>query len=115
MLLVNVHELDIILADPIVAGVLEHKVDNVWCILRLDCQHVLILGSAKHLGQGAEVDAEGNIAVASEGLEGFGPKQHGDEGNVGVVHGLEGDAAVITVEVAVLDKVLDCIYELNSY
>jgi hypothetical protein len=33
---------------------------------------------------------------------------------MGVVHGLEGNARVIAVEVAVLDKVLDCIDQLRS-
>lgn len=32
---------------------------------------------------------------------------------MGVIHGLEGDAGVIAVEVAVLDKVLDCVDHLG--
>jgi hypothetical protein len=33
---------------------------------------------------------------------------------VRVVHGLEGDAGVIAVEVAVLDEILDCIDDLKK-
>ena len=112
MLLVNVHELDVVLADPGVGVVLEDEVDDIRRILGLQRQDVVVLRSAEHFCERSEIDAEGNVAVASEGREGFGSQQHGDESDVGVVHGLQGDAGVIAVEVAVLDEILDCIDNL---
>lgn len=32
---------------------------------------------------------------------------------MGIVHGLQGDAGVVAVEVAVLDEVLDCVDDLK--
>lgn len=112
MLLVDVHELDIVLADPVAARILKDEVDDVRRVLRLQGQNVIGLCGTEHLGEGCEIDTEGDVAVASEGGEAFGSQQHGDESNVGVVHGLESDAGVIAVEVAVLDKVLDSVDEL---
>jgi hypothetical protein len=114
MLLVDVHELDVVLADPVVGCVLEDQVDDVRRVLCLERQDIVALCSAQHLCERAEVDAKGDVAVASEGREGLGSQQHGDEGDVGVVHGLQGDAGVIAVEVAILDEILDCIDNLPS-
>lgn len=113
MLLVNIHKLDVILADPVGGVVLEDEVDDIRRILGLDSENIVVLGGAKDFGKGAEVDAEGNIAIAAEGLEGFRAQEHGDKGNMGVVHGLERDARVIAVEIAVLDEVLDCVDNLG--
>lgn len=115
MLLIDVHQLDIILGHAVALGALEREVDNVRRIFRLHGQDVLVLRALEHLGQRAEVDAEGDVAVAAEGREGFGLEHHGDEGDVGVVHGLEGDAGVIAVEVAVLDEVFDGVNDLGRY
>lgn len=114
MLLVDVHQLDVILADAISCVVLEHQVDNIRRIFSLDCEDVLILGGTKNLGKRSEVDTEGNVAITTERGEGFRAKKHGDEGNVGVVHGLESDARVIAVKVTILDKVLDCVHDLED-
>lgn len=112
MLLVNVHELDVILAQSVALRALEHQVDNIRRVLGLEGEDVLVLCAAKDFGEGGKVNAESEVAVAAEGREGFGLEHHGDEGDVRVVHGLEGDAGVIAVEVAVLDKVLDGIDDL---
>jgi len=112
MLLVDVHELDIVLADSVAARILKDEVDDIRRVVCLKGQDVIGLCGAEHLGEGPEIDTEGDVAVASEGGEAFGPQQHGDESNVGVVHGLKGDAGVIAIEVAVLDKVLDSVDEL---
>ncbi|KAI7360189.1 proliferating cell nuclear antigen [Hortaea werneckii] len=58
------------------------------------------------------VDTEGDVTVAAERREGLGLQHHGHESHMGVVHGLEGDAGVIAVEVAVLDQVLDGVDDL---
>lgn len=112
MLLIDIHELDVILANPVRRVVLEDEVHNIRRILSLDGENVLVLGSAEHFGERAKIDTEGDVAIAAERCEGFGAQQHGYESNVGVVHGLEGNARVIAVKVAVLDKVLDCVDNL---
>lgn len=107
MLLVNVHELEVVLANAVILAALEDEVEHVGGILGLEGQDILVLGGAQHLGEGGQVDTEGDVAVASVGGETLGLEHHGDQGNVGVVHGLQGDTRVIAVEVAVLDKILD--------
>jgi hypothetical protein len=113
VLLVDVHELDIVLADPVGRAVLEDEVDDIGRILGLEGEDVVALGGAEHLCERAQVDTEGDVAVAAEGRKGLGPQQHGDEGNVGVVHGLQRNTRVIAVEIAVLDKVLDGVDNLK--
>ena len=66
VLLVNVHELEVVLRDPVRLGALEDEVEDVGRILGLEGEDVLVLGGAQHLGERREVDAEGNVAVASE-------------------------------------------------
>lgn len=114
MLLVDVHELDIILADPVHIFALEGQVDDIGGILRLQRQDVFRLARAEDLGQGSEIDAEGDVAVAAVRAESVSAQQHGHEGNVGVVHGLQGETRVIAVEVAVLDEILDSIDDLKG-
>lgn len=113
VLLVNVHELEVVLGDAVVFGGLEHEVEHVGRVLGLERQDVLVLGGAQHLGQRGQVDAERNVAVASEGGEGLRLEHHGYQGDVRVVHGLQRDAAVVAVEVAVLHEVLDGVDDLE--
>ena len=82
MLLVNVHQLDVVLADSVALGALEDEVDDIGRVLGLEGQDVLVLGSTEDLLQRDKVDAEGDVAVASEWREGVGLEQHGDEGDV---------------------------------
>lgn len=112
VLLVNVHELDVVLADPVGAAVLEDEVDDIRRVLGLECEDVVALRGAEHLCERAQVDAEGDVAVAAERAEGLRPQQHRHERHVRVVHGLQRDARVIAVEVAVLDEVLDGVDDL---
>ena len=114
MLLINVHELDVVLADPVGPAALEHQVDDIGRVLCLECEEIVALRGAEHFCEGAQVDTEGDVAVAAEGAEGLGPQQHRDEGDVGVVHGLQRNTGVIAVEVAVLDEVLDGIDDLGG-
>ena len=113
MLLINVHQLNVIFAQTVLLRALKNQVDNIRRVLRFECQDIFVLGAAQHLHQGAEVDTEGDVSVASEGGEGFGFEHHGDQGNVGVVHGLQRHAGVIAIEVAVLDQILDGIDNLR--
>jgi hypothetical protein len=71
-IVIDIHELDIILANPVVARVLKDEVDDVWRILCLQSQDVFALRSAEHFCKGPEIDTEGDVTVASEGREGFG-------------------------------------------
>lgn len=112
MLLINVHQLDVVLADPVILCALKDKVDDIRRILGLESQDVLVLSGAQNLLQGGEVDSESDVAVASVGREGFGLEHHRHECDVRVVHGLEGETGVIAVKVAVLDQVLDGIDNL---
>ena len=112
VLLIDVHELNVVLAYPVTLCALENQVHDIRRILRLEREDVLVLCAPQDLGEGCEVDAERDVAVAAEGREGFGLEHHGDEGDVGVVHGLERDAGVIAVEVAILDEVFDRIDNL---
>jgi hypothetical protein len=114
MLLVNVHELDVVLAQPVALRALEHQVDNIRRILGFQCEDVIVLCAAQDLGERGEVDAERKVAIAAERREGFGLEHHGNEGDVGVVHGLERDTGVIAVEVAVLDEILDGVDDLRG-
>jgi hypothetical protein len=112
VLLIDIHQLDVVLANSIRLRIFELQVDHIRCIFRLESEDVFVLSGAQDFGEGGEVDAEGDVAVAAEGGEGFGLEHHGDESNVRVVHRLEGDAGVIAVEVAVLHQVFDSIHHL---
>lgn len=114
MLLVNVHELQVVLADAVVLAALKDQVKHVGGVLGLERENIFVLGSAEHLGERGQVDTEGDVAVASVRRKAFGLEHHGHKGNVGVVHGLEGDTRVIAVEVAVLDEILDGVDHLSA-
>lgn len=113
MLLINIHELEVVLADAVVLAALKDNVEHVGRILGLERQDILVLGSAQHLGQRGQVETQGDVAVAAVRGEALSLEHHGYEGHVRVVHGLEGDARVIAVKVAVLDEVLDGVNDLR--
>ena len=112
MLLVDVHELDIVLADSVALGALEDQVHDIRRVLSLEGEDVFVLCATEDFCEGGEVDAEGKVAVATEGRERLGLEHHGNEGDVGVVHGLERDTGVIAIEVTVLHEVLDGVDDL---
>lgn len=66
VLLVNVHELDVILADPVALCALEDQVDNIGCVLSLEGENILILCATEDFCEGGKVDAERKVAVAAE-------------------------------------------------
>jgi hypothetical protein len=114
VLLVNVHKLEVVLGDPVGLGALKHKVQNIGRVLGLEREDVLVLRGAQNLGERGEVDAERNVAVAAEWRETLSLEHHGHKRDMAVVHCLEGDAAVIAVEVAVLHQVLDRVDDLHE-
>lgn len=113
MLLVNVHELQVILADSVVLAALEENVEYIGCILGLEGEDVFVLGGTENFGQGCEIHSQSNVSVTSVRGKGLGLQKHRDKGNVRVVHSLERDTRVIAVEVAVLDQVLDGVDHLR--
>jgi len=82
---------------------LEHQVQHIGGVIRLDGQDVLVLSSTENFCKGGKVNTEGNVTIASIWGEAFGLEHHGDERDVGVVHSLKGDTGVIAVKVAVLN------------
>lgn len=114
MLLINVHELEVVLANAIVFTALEDKVQHVRGVLSLERQDILVLGGTEHLGQGCQIHSQGDITVASVWRESLSLQHHGDKRDVRVVHGLQRDAGVIAVEVAILDEILDGIDHLRT-
>jgi hypothetical protein len=113
VLLVDVHELDIILADTVVLGVLKDEAEHVRRILRLQRQGIVVLGRAQHLLQTAEVDSQRDVSVAAELSKSLRLQMHRHQRYVRVVHRLQRDSRVIAVEVAILDQVLDGIDDLD--
>ena len=114
MLLVNVHKLEVVLGDPVGLGALEHKVQDIGRVLGLKREDVLVLRGAQDLGERGEVDAERNVAVAAERRETLSLEHHRHKRDMAVIHCLQGDAAVIAVEVAVLHQVLDRVDDLQE-
>ena len=66
MLLINVHELDIIFAQPITLAALENQVDGIRVVIGFQRQDVFVLSTSKYFHQGAEIDAEGDVAITSK-------------------------------------------------
>lgn len=65
VLLVDIHELQIILAQPIAVTALENQIEHIWCILGLERQDIFALGSTKNFRQRCQIDTKGEIAIAS--------------------------------------------------
>lgn len=114
VLLVNVHELQVVLAEPVALAALEDEVQDVGRVLGLEGEDVLVLGRAEHLGERGQVDAQGDVAVAAVGREALGLEHHGHQRDVRVVHGLQRDARVIAVEVTVLHQIFDGVDHLGA-
>lgn len=112
VLAIDVHKLQVEVGDAGLLGVLEHEGDVVAVVVGLKGDGVVVASALKDLGHGGKVDAKGDVAVGTEMLETFGAEEEGDEGDVGRVHGLEGDAGAGAVEVGVSDEVLHAVHEL---
>jgi hypothetical protein len=69
MLLVNIHKLQVILAQSITLAALKHQIKNIRRVLSLDGQDIFILGGAENFCKGGEVDTKSYVAVASVGGE----------------------------------------------
>jgi hypothetical protein len=69
MLLINIHKLQVILAQSITLAALEDQIKNIRRVLGLDGQDIFILGGAENFCKGGEVDTKSYVAVASVGGE----------------------------------------------
>jgi hypothetical protein len=114
VLLVNVHQLKVVLRNSVVLAVLKNQAQRIGRVLGLERHHVLILRRPENLLQRNKVDSERDVTVTAVESESFRLKVHGDKRDVGVVHSLELDSGVIAVEVAVLNEVLDGIDDLGG-
>lgn len=114
MLLINIHELEVVFRNAVILGRLEDEIQDIGGILSLEGQHVLILRRTQHLSKGREINTESDVSVAAIGGETLVLEHHGHQGDMAVIHGLEGDAAVIAVEIAILDEILDRIDNLGE-
>jgi hypothetical protein len=114
MFLINVHKFDVIFAQSVCLAALEYQVHDVWGIFGLQREDVLILRRFQDFRKGGQIDAEGKVAIATEGREAFGFEYHGDEGNVGVVHRLKCNARIIAIEITVLNQIFDGVDDLGT-
>lgn len=76
MLLINIHQLQVILAQPVTLAALELEVENIRSILRLKSQDIFVLSSAKNFSERGKVDTESYIAIAAVGREALGLEHH---------------------------------------
>lgn len=112
MFLVNVHELEVILAEPVALRALKCKAYDIRGIFSGDGQQIVALQRLEDLVERREVDSQSEVPVATPPVEQLRLQHHGDEGDVRVVHGLQRHTGLIAVEVAVLNEVLDRIDDL---
>lgn len=66
MLLINVHQLDVVLAESVRLCVLKHEVDDIRRIFCLEREDVVVLRSFQDFGERGEVDSESDVAVAAK-------------------------------------------------
>jgi len=88
---VDIHEFNIILARSFLLRRLEHQIQSIRGIIRLDSNNIIILSGTKDLCERVEVNPESDVAVATIRIETLGAKKHAHEGNVRIVHRLKRD------------------------
>lgn len=88
-------------------GVLEGQGEDIGGIISLKGDDIVVSGTAQDLGERDQVDAEGERAIASVGLESIVTEQQGNKSDVRVVHGLKRNTIIRAVEVGICDQLLD--------
>ena len=88
------------------------QTQHISVIASLKGNDIVVLRALQHLCERPQVHAKRYRAVAAVLHETLFLEKHSYERNVRVVHSLKGNAGIIAVEVAVLDKVLDSINNL---
>ena len=112
VLLVNVHELEVVFGDPLGFDVLELQVEHIGRVLGLEGEDIFVSCRPQHLCERGQVETERDVAVATIGRKAAGPENHGYKRDMAVIHRLQRDSTVIAVEVAVLYEILDRIDDL---
>ena len=129
MLLVQVHQLHLVVGHFLLVRGLEHEGDGVRLILGLDGDDVVIRGTPNRdtlkiiiilvspnlledLRHAVQIHPHGKLPVTTETVEAISSQTDGDERDVGVVHGLQLDAAVATVPGRLFQQLLDRVQHL---
>ena len=129
VLLVEIHQLHLVVGHFLLVGGLKHEGDGVRLVLGLDGDDVIIrcapereMLEIKHtldvsnlledLVHAVEIHPHGELPVAPEPVEAISSETDGDEGDVGVVHSLQLDAAVAAVPGRLLQQLLDRVQHL---
>ena len=69
VLLINVHEFDVVFADPVLIWALEDEVDHIRSVFRLQCQNIIRLCCTEDFHEGCEVDSQSDVAIAAKWRE----------------------------------------------
>ncbi|KAJ8544259.1 hypothetical protein ON010_g12008 [Phytophthora cinnamomi] len=92
-------------------GGLEHDVERVAVVLRRERQGVVVARALEDLGQRRRLHAQRDVAVAAVVLEALGAQQQRHERHVRAVHGLQRQARLGAVDVALGDEVLHGLHD----
>ena len=77
------------ISNAILAGALEHQLQCVAAVLSLQRDHVIVAGALENLAHVGCIESQTNVSITAEVVEPVRPEAHSDEGNVGVVNGLD--------------------------
>ena len=80
------------LGGPSCFLVLELDLQSAWILISLESNGVSGIGQLHDLGEVGDVDAEDDVAIAPVLLKALHAQIQGHKGDVGSVHGLQGDA-----------------------
>jgi len=98
--------------NAILPWTLEHQRQRVTIVLGFQRDDIVITRALQNLPHVRGVESQADWPVAPEVVEAAGTQTHGHEGDVGVVHGLDGHLVVGAVDVGLLDEVLQSLDEL---
>lgn len=93
--------------NPILIRTLKHHGQALPLVLRLERHDVVVARDLQNLAHVARIEPQRDGAVAPEVVEAAAAQGDRDEGDVGRVHGLDGDLIVGAVDVGFLDQIFD--------
>mmetsp|Transcript_2669 Transcript_2669/g.6140 ORF Transcript_2669/g.6140 Transcript_2669/m.6140 type:complete len:268 (-) Transcript_2669:107-910(-) len=103
LFVVNVHEFEFKISNPILSRTLKHQRQRIPLVLRPQRDHIIIPRALQNLAHIRSIEPQRNGTIASKVIESSRAEGHGHEGHVGVVHCLDGDFIVGAVYVGLLD------------
>lgn len=112
---VNVHKFQFKVSDSILFGRLEHEREGICGIFGFECDDIFVSGALQDFAHIGRVESEADGTITTEVVEAAGLEVHLYEGNVGGVHGLDGEFVFGAVNVCVLYEVLQGFDELLEY